>query len=293
MVSVHNYFRRLRNLKAQSGGMLSIQQELSEIFRELPVSSTTLVEKIIEDERVDTAEIKQIRTFIYQNGKPGSDEIRLLFEIHDHVYGNKNDPSWGPFFLDETTRYFTENSNEKRKLSFVKASMLCDQIKKTITRIGLVSEMEMALLKNLIERVGDLNSIHGPKLFLSELFNEVLQDEKIDFNEVSLLKDMISQNTPPLEEDIELLFDINLAITDKPKDEYWKELFVESISFYLIHQSFETSHRSITWLENKLHRTIEKQQRLTPEEVQLMCTLKNSAREFPPDLNLYWMKYCQ
>jgi hypothetical protein len=153
--------------------------------------------------------------------------------------------------------------------------------------------MEMALLKNLIERVGDLNSIHGPKLFLSELFNEVLQDEKIDFNEVSLLKEMISQNTPPLEEDVELLFDINLAITDKPKDEYWKELFVESISFYLIHQSFETSHSSITWLENKLHRTIEKQQHLTPEEVQLMCTLKNSAGEFPPDLNLYWMKYCQ
>ncbi|MEI6900905.1 MAG: hypothetical protein WCL00_13585 [Bacteroidota bacterium] len=157
-----------------------MKRELYEIFRELPAGSAKLIETIIEDEKVDASETVQIKQFISRDGQPGSSEIRLLFEIHDHVYGQKNDPRWEKLFLEETTNYFTENSNLKRKLPLAKASMLYDQIKKSIKKIGMVSEIELVLLKNLIEKIGDLISMNGTgKRFLAELFEEVLQDEII------------------------------------------------------------------------------------------------------------------
>ncbi|MCK9423327.1 MAG: hypothetical protein M0Q38_12085 [Bacteroidales bacterium] len=272
----------------------SVKQELYEIFHELPVGSKNLIETIIEDEKVDAAETDQIKGFIYREGHPGGYEIRLLFEIHDHVYGHNNDPSWEKFFLDETTEYFTENSNVKRKLPFAKAAMLYDQIKKTIKRIGMVSEVEMALLKKIIEITGDLIYMNGTdKRFLSGLFEEVLRDEKIDFNEVEMLKEMICQNSPPLEEDIDLLFDINLAIIDKPRDDFWQVLFVESVLLYMINKPSEINNKKTDWLERKFHRTTEKHQRLTPEEIELINALKQQTNEFPPVLNAYWTEYCQ
>ncbi|MEI7980087.1 MAG: hypothetical protein WCI71_00445 [Bacteroidota bacterium] len=281
-------------MKRHPEEMPSVKQELYEIFHELPVGSKKLIEKIIEDEKVDANETDQIKKFIYREGQPGGYEIRLLFEIHDHVYGQINDPSWEIFFLDETTKYFTENFMAKRKLPFSKAAMLYDQIKKTIKRTGMVSEVEMALLKNLIEITGDLIYMNGnDKRFLSGLFEEILRDERIDFSEVEMLKEMIYQNIPPLQEDIDLLFDINLSIIDKARDDFWQVLFIESISQFMINKPSEIDNQKVGWLENKFLRTVEKHQRLSPEEVGLITALKEQAEEFPPGLHIYWAQYCQ
>ncbi len=294
MISAYNYFRRLRELKNHPEEMPSIKQELYEIFHELPVGSKRLVEKIIDDSTVDETETGQIKEFMYREGRPGGYEVRLLFEIHDHVYGHINDPSWEKLFLDETTKFFTESSNIKKKLPLAKAAMLYDQVKKSIHRIGMVSEIELALLKNLIDITGDLISMKGTnKQFLTALFEEILQDEKIDFKEVELLKEMVCQNKPPLEEDIDLLFDINAAIVGKPRDDLWQVLFVESVVLYMMNQPFEIDRAKMNWLEQKLQKTMEKHQRLTPEEVELLGNLKGQVDKFPPVLHNFWVQYCR
>jgi len=292
MISAYNYFRRLRELKNHPEEMPSIKQELYEIFHELPVGSKRLIESIVDDATVDEAETVRIKDFIYREGRPGGYEIRLLFEIHDHVYGHINDPSWEKLFLCETTKFFTESSSIKKKLPLAKAAMLYDQVKKSIQRIGMVSEVEMALLKNLIDITGDLISMKGAnKQFLTALFEEILQDEKIDFKEVELLKEMIFQNKPPLEEDIDLLFDIHSAIVGKPRDELWQVLFVESVVLFMNNQPYEIDKTKMNWLGQKLQKTMERHQQLTTEEIELLGALKGQVGEFPPVLHNFWIQY--
>ena len=126
MISAQNYFRRLLILKNHPEQMPAIKEELYELLHELPAESQKMIEKIVEDKKVDAADAEEIKKFIYREKQPGGYEIRLLFDIHDHTYGQGNDPSWEALFLDETTRYFSANAGEKIKLPLSKAAMLFD-----------------------------------------------------------------------------------------------------------------------------------------------------------------------
>lgn len=294
MISAHNYFRRLRELKNQPHGIVSHREDLSEVFRELPVSSKNMIGKIIEDGKVDAQEVLELKQFIYRHDDPMGYDIRLLFEIHDHVYGNENDPAWDTFFLEETVKYFSKDSGEKKKLRLVKAALLFDQIKNSVNKLGMMSEVEVLLMKNLIEYTGDLIFMNkSDQNFLSSLFDEILQDSKIDIHEVEILKNMIFQDNPPIAEDLDLLFTINLATIDKPKHEMWQALFIEAISSYLKDASSNFDRMKIHWLEMKFDHTIDKYKCLTTEEKLLLTSLREQTTDFPPGLDYYYVKYCQ
>ena len=235
MISAQNYFRRLLILKNHPEQMPAIKEELYELLHELPAESQKMIEKIVEDKKVDAADAEEIKKFIYREKQPGGYEIRLLFDIHDHTYGQENDPSWEALFLDETTRYFSANAGEKIKLPLAKAAMLFDQVKTTIKNVGMMSEVELILIKNLIEITGDLIFMNkSDSNFLLALYEEILKDSTIDFNEIEILREMVCQDIPPILEDLELLFEINLAIMNKPRDDMWRVLFIESVSSYMI-----------------------------------------------------------
>ncbi|MEI6888150.1 MAG: hypothetical protein ACOYM0_00895 [Bacteroidales bacterium] len=274
--------------------MPAIKEELYELLHELPAESQKMIEKIVEDKKVDAADAEEIKKFIYREKQPGGYEIRLLFDIHDHTYGQENDPSWEALFLDETTRYFSANAGEKIKLPLAKAAMLFDQVKTTIKNVGMMSEVELILIKNLIEITGDLIFMNkSDSNFLLALYEEILKDSTIDFNEIEILREMVCQDIPPILEDLELLFEINLAIMNKPRDDMWRVLFIESVSSYMINKPSEIDIKKAHWLEAKLEGTIEKVQCLTPDEIALLCALKDQTQDFPVGLDFYLTKYSQ
>jgi len=294
MITAYNYFRRLRELKNNPGNSISLKAELYEIFHELPLESRSVIEKIVEDQMVDDSETAQIREYIYRKGDPNGYDIRLLFEIHDHVCENTNSPLWNALFLNETGKYFSAGLTATRKLPLAKAAMLFDLIKNTVKRVGMMSEIELVLIKTLIENTGDKIFVNeSESQFLSDLFDEIVRDSTLDFNEVDILKVMIYQDKPPMKEDLDLLFEINTAIYGKPRNDLWQDLFVESLSLYMMINTPQIDKVKAFWLETKLERTIQKHQSLTFEEIELLRTLKNQSPAFPHGLDVFWLKYCQ
>jgi len=294
MITAYNYFRRLRELKNNPGNQISLKENFHEIFHELPLESRSLIEKIVEDKIVDDAETAQIRKYIYRNGDPNGYDIRLLFEIHDHVCENTNSPLWNELFLNETGKYFSAGLTATRKLPLVKAAMLFDLVKNTLKGVGMMSDIELVLIKTLIETTGDkIFENKSESQFISDLFDEIVKDRKLDEYEVGILKEMIYQDNPPLKEDLDLLFEINTAIYGKPRNDVWQELFVASLSLYVLINAPPIDKVKALWLETKLESTVERHHSLTFEEIELLRTLKNQSHTFPHGLDVFWVKYCQ
>lgn len=288
MINAYNFFKKLSELKDKGEVDTSIMQELNEIFHELPSDLRNLIQSVVEDGRVDSRETRQIREYIYRNSQPGGYEIRLLFEIHDRVFGKENDAEWDKLFLDETEKYFQAGADESRKLPLAKAALLLYQIKNTINRIGIMSDVEIKLIKNLIRLTGDATFMKtSDSHFLSELYDKILRDSQIDLHEVEILQEMVFQDNPPMKEDMDLLFDINRAIKDKQKHEKWQELFVQAVSTYMTNNTQDIDYNKITWLEGKLQVTVEKHKGLTAEEMVMLLTLKKQVEFYPPELDRF------
>jgi hypothetical protein len=290
MISLHGYFRKLRTrpAAAEPAKEQPLHDGCDELFSGLPPGSKELVDRILADRKIDAGEAVRLRELIFWNGKPGAEEIRLLFEIHDHVYGNSNDPTWEKLFLTETLAFFTAEREVRQKLSLTKAYILYDQVKKSMARTGWISEPEMALLKEVTAMTGGLNAMNFPgKQILPELFRDILQDERIDPDEIRMLRGMILQNTPPLDEDIEMLYEVNLTISDKPRDQFWEHFFAESVGLYVVPEPPAVSKNKLAWLEERLRRTEEKHRMLTPAEQELIGSLKERIGEVPPFLAYY------
>jgi len=288
MISAYNYFRKLSELKERGIHQTPIMEDLQEIFHELPEEMKAVLNRVVNDNRVDAKEVTLLKRQIYRNGEPGGYDIRLLFEIHDHVLRHQNDSSWEKLFMEETLKYFSSDFREKKKIPIVKAALLMFQIKNSIAKNGIISDVETRLVKELIKLTGTHTFSKSSDLrFLSELYENILRDSRIDLHEVELLREMILQHQPPLREDLELMMEINHGLKRKPKHEKWQELFLESLWMYLLTDPDKIDYEKIPWFENRLTRSIEVDGELTTEERILLLRLRQEVTNFPPSLERY------
>lgn len=283
MKSLHQYFRRLRTAQLPGVHDSTIPAISSEAFDSLPLLSKTMIEKIIADKRIEEDEVRLLKNILDPGVSPENSSIRLLFDIHDHVYGQPNDPAWNDFFLETALRFFTDEANDGGKLPLTKAYILYDQIKKSMDRTGLVSEEEMALLRKLSAMTGGISALNNPVNWdLQDLLREVLKDGTIDAKDIRMIRELIHENHPPEKEDIDLLYAVHLTLAEKTKDRQWEPFFVESVTAYVIGNPDDSPATRFGWLENKLKSTTEQYNALTPEELALIVTLQQQVTTLPP-----------
>jgi hypothetical protein len=294
MITAYNYFRKLTELKNKGHVPPGFIAELDEIFQELPPELRQMMASVVSDGKVNRTEIVQLSDYIRRKGKPGGFEIRLLFEIHDHVYGNANAAEWENFFFEETSKFFLDGIKERKSLPLSKAALLLYQIKNSINRLGIMSEVEIKLIKELISFTGDNTFMRSTDShFLAAFYDKILQDSQIDVHEVEMLQEMVFQDKPPKKEDMDLLFDINRALRVRTKHQKWSELFIEAIILFLLNEGKLIDYSKVGWLEGKLQTSETRFGTITIEEIHVVRTLRDKAGFLPPELETYFMKYCQ
>tara|TARA_B110000977_G_scaffold40303_2_gene54218 strand:+ start:226 stop:603 length:378 start_codon:yes stop_codon:yes gene_type:complete len=113
-----------------------------------------LKKEILADGIVDSNEVVEIRSVIYDDGKIDSEEADFLFEINDAVSGKNNDSSWTTLFVEAITSYLLEDENSPGEIDDDEATWLFDKINGD----GQIDEIEKQLLLNLKSKVDTLQS---------------------------------------------------------------------------------------------------------------------------------------
>jgi hypothetical protein len=113
-----------------------------------------LKKEILADGIVDSNEVIEIRSVIYDDGKIDSEEADFLFEINDAVSGKNNDSSWTTLFVEAITSYLLEDENSPGEIDDDEATWLFDKINGD----GQIDEIEKQLLLNLKSKVDTLQS---------------------------------------------------------------------------------------------------------------------------------------
>jgi len=102
-------------------------------FQTAPIAD--VVKDILEDGKIDDAEVTQLRTRLYADGKIDKDEAEALFTINDGVKGKANAAGWKNLFADA----------------------VCDHLLKDDESPGVVDEDEAAWLIAKLEGDGDID----------------------------------------------------------------------------------------------------------------------------------------
>lgn len=103
---------------------------------------------LVDDGVIDEAEVGQIRTRLFDDGKIDREEADFLFKVNDAVSGNANHASWQGLFVEAISSHVLEDDTSPGEIDNDEAAYL----KTRIHGDGKVDETEKALLKNLKEK---------------------------------------------------------------------------------------------------------------------------------------------
>lgn len=115
---------------------------------------------------------------------------------------------------------------------------------------------------------------------LEDLKKELLADGIIDANEVKELETILFADGKIDLEEANLLFQINDAVSGKKNDQKWKQLFIKTITSYLLEDENtpgEIDEKETEWLYNK----IKSDGKIDGIEKDLLLNLKIHAKHFP------------
>lgn len=105
---------------------------------------------IIEDEVIDAAEVKTIKSIIYGAGgacgsKVDKKEAEFLFELNDAVSGKANHESWKALMVEAISKYVLEDETSPNVIDDEEAEWLVAKIMKD----GNLDEVEQAIVANI------------------------------------------------------------------------------------------------------------------------------------------------
>lgn len=100
---------------------------------------------LVEDGVIDEAEVGQIRTRIFEDGKIDREEAEFLFKVNDAVSGNANHASWATLFVEAISSHVLEDDTSPGEIDKDESTWLKGQIHGD----GKVDDTEKALLANL------------------------------------------------------------------------------------------------------------------------------------------------
>ena len=101
--------------------------------------------ELLTDGIIDAAEVLELESVLFADGKIDTEEAEFLFEINDAVSGKENDPSWVKLFIDAITSYLLEDENSPGEIDEEEAKWLYNKIKGD----GQIDGTEKNLLVNL------------------------------------------------------------------------------------------------------------------------------------------------
>jgi hypothetical protein len=108
----------------------------------------SLKASILEDGKIDAAEVAQIKLAIYEDGKIDKEEADFLFELNDACSEAENDPAWASVFIDAICNYLLDDEQSMGEVDENEAKWLISKIDKD----GTVDNLEKLLLNTLISR---------------------------------------------------------------------------------------------------------------------------------------------
>ncbi len=118
---------------------------------------------------------------------------------------------------------------------------------------------------------------------LQQLKTELLADGVIDATEVKELESVLFADGKIDNEEAELLFDLNNAVSGKANHASWETLFIKAISSYLLEDENSVGEIDATeaeWLYNK----VKGDGQIDSVEKNLLLSLKSKVKDFPANL---------
>ncbi|CAN5311704.1 hypothetical protein BH10PSE19_BH10PSE19_21070 [soil metagenome] len=115
-------------------------------------SLEVLKKEILADGVIDAAEVNEIKTAIYADGKIDKEEADFLFELNDAVSGKANDASWTTLFVEAIASFVLDDDSSAGEIDADEAAYLIGQIQGD----GAIDATEKALLVHLKNKLGSL-----------------------------------------------------------------------------------------------------------------------------------------
>lgn len=121
-----------------------------------------LYQEIIEDHKVDSKEVDQLKALLYEDGKIDKEEADILFKINNACSGNENSPEWDDFFVNAICDFLLKDEETPGVVDEIEADWLINSIGSD----GKVDGLEKQLLIELSSRAKSM--AENLKLFISE-----------------------------------------------------------------------------------------------------------------------------
>lgn len=109
---------------------------------------------IIEDGKVDAAEVEQLKEVMLADGVIDRAEADILFEINDACSGNDNDPSWDDFFVKSIASHVLEDEASPGVIDETEGNWLASHIEGD----GAIDDTEQKLITYLAETATEIQS---------------------------------------------------------------------------------------------------------------------------------------
>jgi len=125
---------------------------------------------------------------------------------------------------------------------------------------------------------------------LDTLKKSILEDGKIDANEVAQIREFVFKDGEIDQYEANLLLDLNTECSDAENDASWQPLFIEAVSSYLLDDKNSPNiidEDEAKWLISK----IGEDGQVDKNEKALLLHLKNKAQSMPASLSEYITKY--
>jgi uncharacterized membrane protein YebE (DUF533 family) len=101
--------------------------------------------ELLADGVIDAAEVKELETVLFADGKIDTEEANFLFDINNAVSGKGNDSSWETLFIKAISSYLLEDDNSAGEIDEKEAEWLYNKIKGD----GQIDSIEKNLLTSL------------------------------------------------------------------------------------------------------------------------------------------------
>lgn len=104
-----------------------------------------LKKEILADGIIDAAEVKELETVLFADGKIDNEEAEFLFELNNAVSGKANHTSWEALFIKAVSSYLLEDEKSAGDIDAQEAEWLYNKVKGD----GQIDSVEKNLLISL------------------------------------------------------------------------------------------------------------------------------------------------
>lgn len=104
-----------------------------------------LKKELLADGVIDAAEVTELETVLFADGKIDTEEAEFLFDLNNAVSGKANHASWETLFIKAISSFLLEDENSAGEIDSSEAEWLFNKIKGD----GQIDSIEKNLLLSL------------------------------------------------------------------------------------------------------------------------------------------------